>query len=179
MKIDDCFYLGYISKTIGTKGELAFKLDVDSPSSYHGLDAVFVQISPKDTQLVPYFLDKAEIQNNDLLRCKFEGADDQSTAKSLVGKSLYLLEENLPPLKENQFYFHEIIGYKIIDQEKGELGKIEKVLEYSTSNLFSIPVGDKEILIPISDETIIKVDKKAEEIHVVCPEGLIDLYLEG
>lgn len=179
MKIDDCFYLGYISKTIGTKGELAFKLDVDSPSSYHGLDAVFVQISPKDTQLVPYFLDKAEIQNNDLLRCKFEGLDDQSTAKSLVGKSLYLLEENLPPLKENQFYFHEIIGYKIIDQEKGELGKIEKVLEYSTSNLFSIPVGDKEILIPISDETIIKVDKKAEEIHVVCPEGLIDLYLEG
>ncbi len=179
MKIDDCFYLGYISKTIGTKGELAFKLDVDSPSSYHGLDAVFVQISPKDTQLVPYFLDKAEIQNNDLLRCKFEGVDDQSTAKSLVGKSLYLLEENLPPLKENQFYFHEIIGYKIIDQEKGELGKIEKVLEYSTSNLFSIPVGDKEILIPISDETIIKVDKKAEEIHVVCPEGLIDLYLEG
>lgn len=179
MKIDDCFYLGYISKTIGTKGELAFKLDVDSPSSYHGLDAVFVQISPKDTQLVPYFLDKAEIQNNDLLRCKFEGVNDQSTAKSLVGKSLYLLEENLPPLKENQFYFHEIIGYKIIDQEKGELGKIEKVLEYSTSNLFSIPVGDKEILIPISDETIIKVDKKAEEIHVVCPEGLIDLYLEG
>lgn len=179
MKIDDCFYLGYISKTIGTKGELAFKLDVDSPSSYHGLDAVFVQISPKDTQLVPYFLDKAEIQNNDLLRCKFEGVNDQSTAKSLVGKSLYLLEENLPPLKENQFYFHEIIGYKIIDQEKGELGKIEKVLEYSTSNLFSIPVGDKEILMPISDETIIKVDKKAEEIHVVCPEGLIDLYLEG
>lgn len=179
MKIDDCFYLGYISKTIGTKGELAFKLDVDSPSSYHGLDAVFVQISPKDTQLVPYFLDKAEIQNNDLLRCKFEGVDDQTTAKSLVGKSLYLLEENLPPLEENQFYFHEIIGYKIIDQEKGELGKIEKVLEYSTSNLFSIPVGDKEILIPISDETIIKVDKKAEEIHVVCPEGLIDLYLEG
>ena len=179
MKIDDCFYLGYISKTIGTKGELAFKLDVDSPSSYHGLDAVFVQISPKDTQLVPYFLDKAEIQNNDLLRCKFEGVVDQGSAKSLVGKSLYLLEENLPPLKENQFYFHEVIGFKIIDKEKGELGLIEKILEYSTSNLFSIPVGDKEILIPISDETISKVDKVAKEIHVICPDGLIDLYLEG
>lgn len=179
MKIDDCFYLGYISKTIGTKGELAFKLDVDSPSSYHGLDAVFVQISPKDNRLVPYFLDKAKIQNNDLLRCKFEGVDDQGSAKSLVGKSLYLLEENLPPLKENQFYFHEVIGFKIIDKGKGELGLIEKILEYSTSNLFSIPVGDKEILIPISDETISKVDKVAKEIHVICPNGLIELYLEG
>jgi len=179
MKIDECFYLGYISKTIGTKGELAFKLDVDSPSSYHGLNAVLVQISPKDKQLVPYFLEKAEIQNNDLLRCKFEGVDDPVTAKSLVGTSLYLLEENLPQLNDSQFYFHEIIGFTIIDKERGELGKVEKVLEYSTSNLFSIPVGDKEILIPISDETISKVDKKAKEIHVVCPDGLIDLYLEA
>ncbi len=179
MKIDDCYYLGYISKTIGTKGELAFKLDVDSPSSYNGLHAVFVQISPKDKQLVPYFVEKAEIQNNDLLRCKFEGVDDPTTAKSLVGTSLYLLEENLPQLKEDQFYFHEVIGYAVIDQEKGELGKVEKVLEYSTSNLFSIPVGDKEILIPISDETITIVDKKNEKIYVDCPDGLIHLYLEG
>lgn len=179
MKIDDCFYLGYISKTIGTKGELAFKLDVDSPSSYHGLNAVLVQISPKDKQLVPYFLEKAEIQNNDLLRCKFEGVDDPATAKSLVGTSLYLLEKNLPQLNKDQFYFHEIIGFTVFDKERGELGKVDKVLEYSTSNLFSIPVGDKEILIPISDETILKVDKKAKEIHVVCPDGLIDLYLES
>ena len=179
MKIDDCFYLGYISKTIGTKGELAFKLDVDSPSSYHGLDAVFVQVSPKDTQLIPYFLEKAEIQNNDLLRCKIEGVDDQTSAKSLVGTSLYLLQENLPKLKADQFYFHEIIGFTIIDKDRGELGKVEKVLEYSTSNLFSIPIGDKDVLIPISDETIIKVDKTLGQIHVICPEGLIDLYLEG
>lgn len=179
MKIDDCFYLGYISKTIGTKGELAFKLDVDSPSSYNGLASVLVQISPKDKQLVPYFIDKAEIQNNDLLRCKIEGVDDQTSAKNLVGKSLYLLVENLPRLKEGQFYFHEVTGFMIIDQTQGRLGTIDKVLEYSTSNLFSLTMKDKEVLIPISDETIIKVDKPNKEIHVNCPEGLIDLYLEG
>ena len=179
MKIDDCFYLGYISKTIGTKGELAFKMDVDSPSSYEQIDGVFIQITPKDKQLVPYFLEKTQLQNNDLLRCKIEGIDNQSDAKNLVGKSLYLPIEVLPKLKEDQFYFHEIIGFKIIDSTKGELGKIEKVLEYSTSNLFSIPVGEKEILIPISDETISKVDKVNKTIYVNCPEGLIDLYLEG
>ena len=179
MKIDDCFYLGYISKTIGTKGELAFKLDVDSPSSYHGLENVLVQISPNDKQLVPYFIARAQIQNNDLLRCKIEGVDDQLSAKNLVGTSLYLLIEKLPPLKEHQFYFHEVIGFSIIDQEKGKLGNIDKVLEYSSSNLFSILVGEKEILIPVSDETITKVDKLNKEIHVNCAEGLIDLYLEG
>ena len=57
---------------------------------------------------VPYFIDKAEIQNNDLLRCKIEGLDDQASAKNLVGKSLFLLMENLPALNADQFYFHEI-----------------------------------------------------------------------
>lgn len=179
MKIEDCFYLGYISKTIGTKGELAFKLDVDSPSSYQGLQAVFVQISPQDKQLVPYFLSKADLQNNDLLRCKVEEIDNQGDAKSMVGKSLYLLLDQLPSLKEDQFYFHEVIGFELIDKQKGSLGKVEKVLEYSTSNLFSLTINNKEVLIPISDETIEKVDKPNQRIHINCPEGLIELYLEG
>lgn len=179
MKIDDCFYLGYISKTIGTKGELAFKLDVDSPSFYEGIQSVFLQISPKDKQLVPYFIESSQIQNNDLLRVKVEGVNDQSTAKSLVGKSLYSLLDNLPELKENQFYFHEVIGFTIIDSVRGEIGKIDKVIEYSTSNLFSVLMNGKEILIPIANETIGKVDKANKTIEVTCPDGLIDLYLEG
>lgn len=178
MKVDDCFYLGYISKTIGTKGELAFKLDVDSPSSYQGIQAVFLQISPKDQQLVPYFLSHAILQNNNLLRCKFEGIDDQAIAKPLIGKSLYLLLDHLPELKDDQFYFHEVIGFTVIDIEKGQLGTVDRVIEYSTSNLFSVLVGDKEVLIPISDETIQKVDKVNRKITVQCPNGLIDLYLE-
>ena len=92
---------------------------------------------------------------------------------------MYSLLENLPKLKESQFYFHEIIGYKVFDAIKGEIGKVDKVLEYSTSNLFSILVKDKEILIPISDEIVGKVDKINKTIQVTCPEGLIDLYLEG
>ena len=177
MKIDDCFYLGYISKTIGTKGELAFKLDVDSPSFYEGIQGVFLQINARDTQLVPYFLSHSILQNNNLLRCKFEGVDNHVSAKGLVGKAIYLLLDHLPQLEDHQFYFHEVIGFTLIDSKKGILGKVDKVVEYSTSNLFSVMVDDKEVLIPISDETIQKVDKPNQEITVKCPDGLIELYL--
>lgn len=179
MKIENCFYLGYVSKSIGNKGELAFKLDVDSPSSYEGMDAVFLQIQPKDIQLVPFFMEAAKLQNNNLLRCKLEGVDSQADAKSLIGKSLYLPIEALPKLEGNQFYFHEIIGFEVIDQEKGKLGKVDKVLEFSTSNLLSIPHGNTEILIPINDESIIEVDRDQKTLKVKTTEGLIDLYLES
>lgn len=177
MKVEDCFYLGYISKTIGTKGELAFKLDVDSPSSYTALSSVLVQIHAKDSQLVPYFLEESRLLNDGSLRCSIEGIKSQGEAKNMVGKSIFLPLNLLPALNEDQFYFHEIIGFEVIDQSKGVIGKVVKVFEYSTSNLLSVEFDGKEILIPISDETIVKVDKKEKTLHVACPEGLIDLYL--
>ncbi|MAC95669.1 MAG: 16S rRNA processing protein RimM [Flavobacteriales bacterium] len=179
MKVDDCFYLGYISKAIGNKGELAFKLDVDSPSSYEGLDAVFIQMQRQDKQLVPFFIEESKIQNNQLLRCKIEGVDNQADAKSLIGKSLFLPIEALPKLEGNQFYFHEIIGFEVIDQERGSIGKVDKVLEFSTSNLLSIPHANTEILIPINDETIVEVNRDQRTLKVKTTEGLIDLYLES
>lgn len=179
MKVDDCFYLGYISKAIGNKGELAFKLDVDSPSSYEGLDAVFIQMQRQDKQLVPFFIEASKIQNNQLLRCKIEGIDNQADAKSLIGKSLFLPIEALPKLEGNQFYFHEIIGFEVIDQERGSIGKVDKVLEFSTSNLLSIPHANTEILIPINDETIVEVNRDQKTLKVKTTEGLIDLYLES
>lgn len=179
MKVEECFYLGYISKSIGTKGELALKLDVDSPSSYLNMKSVMVQAFPTDSQLVPYFVNHLSLQNNGSLRCSFEDVNDQSASKSLIGKSIYLPLELLPKLNDQQFYFHEIIGYEVIDVQKGKLGKIEKVIEYSTSNLLSVLSGEKEILIPVSDEIIERIEKKDKQLFVRCPDGLIDLYLES
>lgn len=178
MHIDQTFYLGYISKVIGNKGELAFKLDVDSPSTYQGIDAVLLQMLQKDEMLVPFLVESSRLQGSNILRCKLEGVDDVSASKLLVGKSLFLPLNLLPELKGNKFYFHEIIGFDVIDEEKGQLGKVEKVLEYPLSNLLAIPVGEKEILIPINDDTILSLDRENKKIQVKAPEGLVDLYLE-
>lgn len=179
MKVDECFYLGYIAKAIGTKGELAFKLDVDSPFSYTQMPTIWVQLHPKDDELVPFFPEQIQLINNGNLRTKLEGVKLQEDAKNLVGKSLFLPLSELPELKGNQFYFHEIIGFEVEDIHKGKIGVVDKVLEYSTSNLLSISFEDKEILIPISDDTIVELDRTNKLLQVEATEGLIDLYLEG
>ncbi len=179
MIVDDCFYLGYFSKVIGTKGELALKLDVDSPSSYLNLNLLFIQTSPAEKNLVPFFIISCSLQNNGLLRCSFEDVTNQETSKSLVGMSVFLPLEQLPSLGDQQFYFHEIANFEVFDSVKGAIGKVEKVIEYSTSNLLAILFEDKEILVPITDETIERIDKSEKKIYLNCPEGLIDLYLES
>ncbi len=178
MKVSDCFYFGYVSKTIGNNGELALKLDVDSPILYENIAAFFLQAAPKQEQLIPFFVESSQLLNNGQLRCSIEGIANAQEAKTLVGKSIFLPLNLLPKLNEDQFYFHEIIGFKVIDENKGEIGLIDKVLEYPHSSLLSIVVNEKEVLIPINDETIVKVNKKEKTLKVKTPEGLIELYLE-
>ncbi len=178
MNIEDCFYLGYVQKTIGTKGELALKLDVDSPSSYTNMKMLLVQEHASNKQGIPFFLTQSQLTNQGTIRCALEGIEDQSSAKKLVGKSLFLPIEQLPELKGNQFYFHEITGFKVNDRQHGWVGMVKEVLSYSNSNLLSIEFKEKEILVPISDNSILKLDREKKEIYINSPEGLINIYLE-
>ena len=179
MHPDECYYLGYFQKTIGTKGELALKLDVDSPSDYRTIDRLFVQINEADKSLVPFFVSKSALNQNFILRCQLETVDAIGDAKALVGKSVFMPLSFLKPLKDGQFYFHEVIDFQVIDKEFGQLGPVKEVISYSHSNLFLINKDDKEILIPINKQIIERVDKKEEKIYVNCPDGLIALYLEN
>jgi 16S rRNA processing protein RimM len=70
-----------------------------------------------------------------------------------------------------------VVGYSVIDEYKGDIGKIATVLEFPHQQIFSIMKNRTEILIPIIDEFIVEVDKKNKTIRVKAPDGLIDLYL--
>lgn len=179
MNIDACFYLGYSQKTIGTQGELALKLDVDSPSSYENLDHILIQIQQKDQMLVPFFIEKSSLQSKGLLRCKLDGINTQAEANQLIGKSIFLPLDRLPKLKGNQFYFHEIIGFQVKDDNYGELGVVTQVLEYPGSNLLVIDSQGTEVLIPINNETVPSIDRENKRLITRAPDGLIELYLEG
>ena len=90
----------------------------------------------------------------------------------------YLPLTFLPELEDNKFYFHEIIGFKVEDNNFGHVGVIKGVNDSTSQSLFEIDRDGIEILIPMNDEFISKVDKVNKIIFVDTPEGLIDLYLE-
>lgn len=83
----------------------------------------------------------------------------------------------LPPLTGNQFYFHEVIGFKVIDQEKGDIGICRDFIEISRQPIMQIEYGDKEILVPAVDEYLDKVDREKRILYIKAPEGLIDIYI--
>ena len=66
----------------------------------------------------------------------------------------------------------------VVDEEKGDVGKINDILEYPTQSIMQIIVGEKEVLVPIHDDIIKNIDRENKKINIKAPSGLIDMYLE-
>ena len=163
-----------MAKTHGLKGEVTLKLEVDDPSAYLDMKHFFIEINKV---LTPFFVEKIT-PNGDKFFVAVQDISTIEQAQNLVGKPVYLPMEMLPKLSGKQFYFHEIVGFTVVDTEKGELGPVSEVLEYPTQAILQVMKGKKEILIPILDQVIQNVERNKKILTITAPEGLIDMYLQ-
>lgn len=174
MKKEDCFYLGKIVKKYSFKGELLVKLDTDEPELYEFLESMLIDLRGS---LVPFFVESSQLHKSELLRVKFEDVNSEGDADSLLKSDIYLPLSFLPKLEDDKFYFHEIIGFTVEDVNFGTVGIVKSINDTTSQALFEIDRDGTEILIPMNDAFIKKVDKKNKIITVDTPDGLIGLYL--
>ncbi len=175
MQKKDCFYLGKIVKKYSFKGEVILKLDTDEPDIYENLDAVFLDLG---NNLLPFFIKDSLLQKGNQLRIQFEGIDSEAEADTILKTDVYLPLNLLPKLTGDQFYFHEIIGFTLEDVNFGMVGEITSINDSTAQALFIIKNDNTEILIPMIDDFIQKIDRKNKKVIVETPEGLIEMNME-
>ncbi|MFI5220581.1 MAG: ribosome maturation factor RimM [Bacteroidia bacterium] len=173
MKKEECYLAGKIIRAHGVKGDLQVFLDVDDPKRYKKMKSLLVE---KDGGLISYDVTKVSILNN-IAIVHLAEIDTMTRAEELLKCDVYLPLSFLPELDEKNFYFHEVINYKVVDKDKGEIGIFEKVYGLPHQNIAQIKQGDKEILIPVIKNFIERIDRKEKTLYLDLPEGLIDVYL--
>jgi 16S rRNA processing protein RimM len=174
MRKEDCFYLGKIAKKFSFKGEVLIYLDTDEPELYENLESMFVECGK---HLVPFFIENSSLHKNDFLRIRFEDVKDEEEADAILGNHVYLPLKMLPKLSGNKFYFHEVIGFEVEDKRLGIIGEIQSINDSSAQPLFEVLNGDVEILIPMIDQFLVKIDRENKKVLMDLPEGLIEMYL--
>ena len=174
MRKEECFYLGKIAKKFSFKGEILIYLDTDEPEMYEEMESVFVEFNKN---LIPFFIEHAALHKNNFLRVKFEDINSEQDADEIMGCEVFLPLSFLPQLDEDKFYFHEIIGFEVLDTRLGNIGKIAAVNDSGAQSLFEIDYNGIQILVPLIDEFIVSLDKKNRIITLQTPPGLVDLYI--
>jgi 16S rRNA processing protein RimM len=174
MKIEDCFYIGYITKTKGLKGEVQLFFEYDKPSELP-LHLLFVEI---DNKLVPYFIASYKLQNNQTGLFFFDDLDTIEKAEKIIRKKVYLPHAQRPERSPNEFLVTDMKGFILHADLQGELGKIIDIREYPQQYIATFLYKNKEVMLPLNDHFIQKIDRKNQLLYVHLPEGLLELYLE-
>ena len=172
--LSDYFFLGKVINPNGFKGKVNAYFDTDEPDLYKSLKMVYLRIGGAP---IPYFIDSIRLMNNKAV-IEFQDVDSIEKAEILNKKEMYLPLSELPELSGKNFYFHEVIGFQVIDKIFGEIGPIKQILDYPNQAVMQVIHKEKEILIPVNMDVIKLVDRNNKEIKIEAPEGLIEIYLE-
>ncbi|GAB3966866.1 ribosome maturation factor RimM [Spirosoma terrae] len=176
MTKDDCYQVGHITKTHGVSGELVLFLDVDNPDEYADLESVLLEVKG---ELVPYFIESIAIVKGSRAIVAFEDVDTIEQAERLINCGAFLPLDELEPITdETRFYFHEIVGYQVVDASEGELGTVRGVYAMNAQDLIAMDYEGKEVLIPINSDIVRTVDRATKKLNVVLPDGLLAIYME-
>ena len=175
MDKESFFCLGKISKTFGYKGQVIVIADSGKPEKYKDLEFVFVEIKH---ERVPFFITEFSLQFRNSFSLKLEDIDSSDQAQKLVGCDVYIPEKEMITETDEEFNLSDLEGFEVTDVKAGYLGKINRILELPQQNIMQIFQGKKEILIPLNEDFIKKIDAKKKSIKIAAPEGLIEFYLQ-
>lgn len=173
METKDCFYIGYISKTRGLKGEVQLFFEFEDYKELD-LDILFVEI---DNKLVPYFVESVKIYPNRTAYLFFEDLDHIDKAQAITRKKVFLPNTKLPQREPDDFRITDLKGFEVHDFQYGVLGNITEIHEYPQQHVASLTYKEREILFPLNEDIIDSIDPNQKVLEVTLPEGLVELYI--
>ena len=173
IRVMQYFKAGKLVAVHGLKGELIMKHELGKKTSLKDLKAIFIE-DRKDS-FIPWFIETAKARSANEVLLKLETIDTREAAAKLSQKEIWLTEEDFKRLSAKSAPAN-LLGYTIVN-DKERLSEILEVIEQPHQLLCRIELNQKEVLIPINENFLRKIDHKKKEVIVVLPEGLLDIYL--
>lgn len=167
------FKIGKLIAVHGLKGELLLKHSFGKKTSLKGLQAIFIE--EKKDSFIPWFIESGKIKNDEETFIKLESIDTREAAARLVQKEIWLPEADFKKFAAKSAPAG-LLGYTIVN-DKESIGDILEVIEQPHQLLCRLDIKGKEVLIPLHEGTIQKVDHKKRQVIVLLPDGLLDIYL--
>lgn len=167
---NETLVIGKITSTHGIKGELKVQPLTDDVSRFQLLDQITLAVDGKEKS---YPILQVRFHKNMVL-LTLEGVNDRNQGEALRNLFIEIPREQGVPLEEDRFYIVDLIGLDVA--EKGVvIGTLKEVLQHGAADLYVIQEGDKEWMLPATQENILHVDLEANRMDVFVPEGLREL----
>lgn len=166
--------IGKLVAVHGLKGELLLKHELGKKTSLKGLKAIFTE--EKKSSFLPWFIESTKIKTDNEIYLKLEGVNSREAALKFTAKYAWLTENDFKKYAAKSAPAG-LLGYMIISNNE-PLGEILELIEQPHQLLCRLEIKGKEVLIPLHDETLQKVDHPKKQVLVELPDGLLEIYLQ-
>jgi 16S rRNA processing protein RimM len=164
--------LGRVIGVHGLAGEVAIRASGDSPE---GIARYEVVTWAPALQGEEHRLDIESCRiHKGVALVKFRGVNSRDEAEELVGGTLTVPRGDLKPADEGRHYVVDLIGLPVETTTGEAVGSITDVIETGANDVFVLDVNGREVLIPVVDHIVKKIDMTGRKIVIEVMEGLLD-----
>jgi len=165
--------LGEILRPHGVRGELKLRILTDYPERIAQMESVFVGHDPTVPDVRSYQVEQIRM-NKGIGLLKLQGIEDRNEAELLRQQFVMIDLAHAVPLEDNEMYLYQLIGMTVQTADGLGLGTIRDVLETGANDVYIVDSPQYgEVLIPVTEETILHTDSNTGVLTVSLPEGLL------
>lgn len=162
--LDKRIVIGAIVAPHGVRGEFRVMPLTENPDIFTALKYFFLEDGRKLSIVAARF-------HKNVFLVKVNEVNNMDEAELLRGKKVIIDTVDLPPLKEDQFYVSDLIGFSVYDEDGSVLGKLKDVLATGSNDVFVVLAADgSEILVPALKANIKEINMADKRILVKLPE---------
>ncbi len=166
--------LGEVLRPHGVRGELRVRLLTDYPERISTMEYIHLGKDPHSEVAAEYNVEHLRLHQEGYALLKLKAVDDRDAADLLRQLFVMVPLEDAVPLEEGEFYLYQLIGITVQTEDGTPLGTLREVLETGANDVYIIdsPVHG-EILIPVTEETVLDTRINDGLMIVRLPEGLL------
>ena len=169
----DYYNVGKIVNTQGIKGEVRVISTTDFAEERYKKGQVLHLFQDKKQPVALIIRSHRKHKNFDIVA--FEDHPNINDVEKYRDGILKVTGEHLTELPDNEFYYHEIVGLVVFDENGVEMGKIKEILSPGANDVWVVQrPGKKDALIPYIESVVKQIDLANKAVHVEIPEGLLD-----
>lgn len=164
----DLLAVGLVSRAHGIRGEVSVQPLSEVESRFHTGSTVL--LGPDGNRRLEVATAR---KHGHRLLVKFEEVDDRDAAESLRGRVLLVPQEEAPPLPEDRYWVHEVVGIEVLTQAGRSVGTVREVLHNQANDVWLVEGRDREVLIPALRDVVVEVDPAARRAVIREVPGLL------
>tara|TARA_B100000035_G_scaffold147191_1_gene125480 strand:- start:52 stop:567 length:516 start_codon:yes stop_codon:yes gene_type:complete len=163
--------IGTVVSKHGYKGSIKVSLLLSNIKAFQDIDFIFLDI---DRCLIPFKVDEINSSSDNSIILKLQELNSDEDASEVILKNVYLDKKNSKFIDEESFFYNELLNF-IVFKDSKKIGKIVNINDKLPQPVFEILINDKKFMVPIHDDFIQKIDKEKKSIHIVIPDGLLEI----